>query len=101
MNYAHICWIIKVDSFRTECKRSYLSQIAQNRGFSAFLHLLFPRLYKSGKKIYMFTTIIDVKFHEESKSKLRIRLPRKAKPENAVNFRKIIQLLVGKNDVEK
>ena len=49
----------------------------------------------------MTTTIIDVKFDEKSKSKLRIRMPCKGKPENAVNFRKIMKLLVEKNDVEK
>ena len=49
----------------------------------------------------MCTTIIDVKFDEESKSKLRIGLPCKGKPENAENCGKIIKLLVEKNDVEK
>ena len=48
----------------------------------------------------MRTTIIDVKFDEESKSELRIGLPCKEKPENAENFRKIIELLAEKNDVE-
>ena len=38
---------------------------------------------------------------EESKSELRIRLPCKEKPENAENFRKIVELLEEKNDVEK
>ena len=49
----------------------------------------------------MSTTIIDVKFDEESKSGLRIGLPCKEKPENAKNCRKTIELLVEKNDVEK
>ena len=49
----------------------------------------------------MGTTIIDVKFDEESKSELRIGLPYKEKPENAENFRKIIELLVEKNGEEK
>ena len=45
--------------------------------------------------------IIDVKFDEESKSELRIGYPCKEKPENAENFRKIMKLLVEKNDVAK
>ena len=49
----------------------------------------------------MRTTIIDVKFDEESKSELGIRLLCKKKPENAENCRKIIKLLVEKNDVKK
>ena len=49
----------------------------------------------------MRTTIIDVKFAEESKSELRIGLPCKGKPENAENCRKIVKLLVEKSDVEK
>ena len=36
----------------------------------------------------MRTTIIDVKFDEESKSELRIGVPRKGKPENAEHCRK-------------
>ena len=47
----------------------------------------------------MRTTIIDVKFDEESE--LRIGLLCKKKPENAENFRKIVKFLVEKNDVEK
>ena len=43
----------------------------------------------------MPTTVIDVKFDEESKSELRIGLPCKIKPENAENWGKIIKL-VGK-----
>ena len=49
----------------------------------------------------MRTTIIDVKFDEESKFEVRIGLPRKEKPENAENCRKIIKLLLEKNDVKK
>ena len=49
----------------------------------------------------MRTAIIDVKSDEESKSELRIGLPCKGKPENAENCRKIIKLLVEKNNVEK
>ena len=49
----------------------------------------------------MGTTIIDVKFDEKSKSELKTGLPSKGKPENAENNRKIIKLLVKKNDVEK
>ena len=49
----------------------------------------------------MRTTTIDVKFDEESQSELRIELPCKGKPENAENCRKIIKLLVEKNDVKK
>ena len=49
----------------------------------------------------MRSTIIDVKFNEESKFELRIELPCKERPENAENFRKIIKLLVEKEDVEK
>ena len=49
----------------------------------------------------MRTTLIDVKFDEESKSVLRIGLPCKGKLENAENCGKIIKLLVEKNDVEK
>ena len=49
----------------------------------------------------MRTIIIDVKFDEEFKSELRIELPCKWNPENAENCRKIIKLLVEKNDVEK
>ena len=49
----------------------------------------------------MRATIIDVKFYEESKSELRIGLPCKEKPENAENCRKIIKLLLEKNDVKK
>ena len=49
----------------------------------------------------MRTTIIDVKFDEESKSKLRIGLVCKGKTENAENCREIIKLLAEKNDVEK
>ena len=64
---------------------------------------MFPQLYKSEKKIQknMRTTIIDVKTDEESKSELKIGLPCKGKPGNAENCRKIIKLLVEKNDVEK
>ena len=49
----------------------------------------------------MRTTIIDVKFDEESKSELRIELPCKGNPENAEYCRKIIKLFLKKNDVEK
>ena len=49
----------------------------------------------------MRTTIIDVKFDEESESELRIGLPCKEKPENAENCEKIIKLLVEITDVEK
>ena len=49
----------------------------------------------------MRTTIIHVKFDEESKSELRIWLPCKEKPENAENCRKIITLLVKKHEVKK
>ena len=49
----------------------------------------------------MRTTIIDVKFDEESKSELRIGLPCKGKLENAENCGKIIKLLVEKNGAEK
>ena len=49
----------------------------------------------------MRTTIIDVKFDAESKSELRIGLRCKEKPEIAENFRKILKLLVEKNDVKK
>ena len=44
----------------------------------------------------MRTTIIDVKFDEESKSELRIGLPCKGKLENAENCGKIVKLLVEK-----
>ena len=59
--------------------------------------------YTKEKKIKknMRTTIIDVKFDEESKSEVRIGLPCKEKPENAENCRKIIKLLVEKNEVKK
>ena len=49
----------------------------------------------------MRTTKIDVKFDEESKSEVRIGLPCKEKPEYAENCRKIIKLLLEKNDVKK
>ena len=49
----------------------------------------------------MCTTIIDVKFDEESKSVVRIGLPCKEKPKNAENCRKIIKLLVEKKNVKK
>ena len=49
----------------------------------------------------MRTSIIDVKFDEESKSELRVRLSCKGKTEKAENCRKIIKFLVAKNDVEK
>ena len=49
----------------------------------------------------MRTTIIDVKFDEESESEVRIGLPCKGKPENAENWQKIIKLPVEKKDVEK
>ena len=49
----------------------------------------------------MHATIIDVKFDEESKSELRIELRWKRKPEKPKNCRKIIKLLVEKNDVKK
>ena len=49
----------------------------------------------------MHGTVIDGKFGKESKSELRIGLPCKEKPENAENCRKIIKLLVEKNDVKK
>ena len=49
----------------------------------------------------MRTTIIYVKFDEESKSELRIGLPWKKEPENAENCWKIIKLLVEKNYVDK
>ena len=49
----------------------------------------------------MRTTIIDVKFDEESKSEFRIGLPCIGKPENAENFRKIIKLRVETNNVKK
>ena len=44
----------------------------------------------------MRTTIIDVKFDEESKSELRKGLIRKRKTEDAEKYRKIIKLLVEK-----
>ena len=44
----------------------------------------------------MRTTIIDVKYDEESKSELKIGLPCKGKPGNAENCGKIIKLLVEK-----
>ena len=70
------------------------------------LHLVilcFLDYTKVKKKILknMRTTIIDVKFDEESKSEVRIGLPYKGKPENAESCRKIIKLLVEINDVEK
>ena len=46
----------------------------------------------------MRTTIIDVKFDEESKFEIRIVLPCKRKPENTENYRKIIKLLVEKKN---
>ena len=49
----------------------------------------------------MCTTIIDVRFDEETKSKLRIGLLCKGNPENAENCGEIIKLFVEKNDVEK
>ena len=49
----------------------------------------------------MHTTTIDVKFDEETESELRIGLPCKGKTENAENCRKIIKLLLEKNDVKK
>ena len=49
----------------------------------------------------MRTTIIDVKFDEESKSEVRIGLQCKGKPENAENCWEIIKLFVKKNDVKK
>ena len=49
----------------------------------------------------MRTTIIDVKFDEESKSEVRIGLPCKEKSENAENCGKIIESLVEKNDMKK
>ena len=49
----------------------------------------------------MGTTIIDVKLDEESKSELRFGVPCKGKSENAKNCRKLMKLLVEKNDVEK
>ena len=49
----------------------------------------------------MRTTVIDVKFDEESKSEVRIGLPCKGKSENAENCGKIIKLLVEINDVKK
>ena len=51
----------------------FVSQIAQNRVLGYFLHFAFPRLQKSEKK-NIETTILDVKFDEESKSLLRIEL---------------------------
>ena len=48
----------------------------------------------------MRTTKIDVKFDEKSKSEVRIGLSCKEKPENAENSRKIIKLLVEKNEVK-
>ena len=76
--------------------------VSANMGFSSFLHLVFSRLYKSEKnKKTMRTTIIDVKFDGEFKSKLGIGLPCKETPENAENCRKIIKLLLEKNDVKK
>ena len=47
----------------------------------------------------MCTIIIDVKFDEESKSKVRIWLPRKENPKNEENYQKIIKLLVEKNQL--
>ena len=49
----------------------------------------------------MRTTIIDVKFDEESKSEVRIGLPCKEKPENAEDCRRIIKLLLKKKRCEK
>ena len=49
----------------------------------------------------MRTTIVDVKFDEESKSALRNGVPCKKKPENAEKNWKFITFLVEKKDVEK
>ena len=49
----------------------------------------------------MSTTIIDVKFDEESKSEVRIGLQCKGKPENAENCWEIIKLFVKKKQCEK
>ena len=91
----------------TRCKSLFFARgfapVSVNMDFSSFLHLVILRLYKSEKKIQknMRTTIINVKFDEESKSVLRIGLLCKGKPANAENCRKIIKLLLDKNDVKK
>ena len=63
---------------------SLLSQIAQNRVFYAifrnFRFLDYRKVKTNFKNIQ--TTIIDVKFDEESKSELRTGLPCNDKPEN-------------------
>ena len=65
--------------------------------FASCVSSIIPKEKEIKKNIR--TTIIDVKFDEESKSEVRIGLPCKEKPENAENYRKIIKLLVEKNDV--
>ena len=59
--------------------------------------------YKKKREIKknMRTTIINVKFDEETKSELRFGLPCEGKSKNAENCRKIIKLLVEKNEVKK
>ena len=68
-----------------------------------FCILCFLDYRKVKKKIQknMCTTIIDVKFDEESKSEFRIRLPCRGELENAENCQKIVKLLVEKNDADK
>ena len=71
----------------------------EKRTFASYVSSIIQKWEKIYKN--MCTTIIDVKFDEESKSKLRFGLPCKGKSENSENCGKIIKLLVEKNDVEK
>ena len=80
--------------------------VSANMGFCHFCILCFLDYTKVKKnKKNMRTTIIDVKFDGEFKSEVRIGLPAKKrckeKLENAENCRKIIKLLLEKNDVKK
>ena len=72
-------------------------------GFFVIFASRVSSIIPKGKEIKknMRTTIIDVKFDEESKSEVRIGLTRKGKPKIAENCRKNIKLLGEKNDVKK
>ena len=69
------------------------------RHFCILCFLDYTKVKKNKKN--MRTSIIDVKFDGESKSEVRIGLPGKENPKNAENCRKIIKLLLEKNDVKK
>ena len=103
--FFHFCIIEKTQDAKmtkNPCLRKQGQIPLRKTNFWHFCILCLPIIpkWKKNKK-NIRTTIIDVKFDEESKSEVRIGLLCKEKRENAENCRKIMELLVEKNDVKK